>query len=134
LWPQLPAVKHEANGIGLYAINRAGRSRWGSVPSHIYADDTFVKRKFRRDERIIVPGRYFWPVPNTTEGLLKARARWTFSCQQVDQYIRRDHRIKDYILEYLWLGIANPISMTIVSWVFFMGRRYDVQKSWHRQR
>jgi glycosyltransferase involved in cell wall biosynthesis len=45
-------------GSGVYAVNRAGRERWGRFPD-VIADDRFVQSRFRRSERATVEDHVF---------------------------------------------------------------------------
>lgn len=45
-------------GSGIYAVNAAGRDRWGRFPD-VIADDRFVQARFRRHERVTIPGHVF---------------------------------------------------------------------------
>ncbi len=51
----LPVFQRGIIGAGVYAMNRAGRERFGSWPD-VTGDDQFVLRTFHDDERILVPG------------------------------------------------------------------------------
>lgn len=45
-------------GSGIYAVNTAGRRRWGRFPN-VVADDRFVQMRFHRSERVTVPDATF---------------------------------------------------------------------------
>ena len=74
LWTRLPFVQGGAVGAGLFAVNPAGRARWGAFPA-IISDDTFVRLNFAPDERIEVPARYHWPMIEGFSGLVRVRRR-----------------------------------------------------------
>ncbi|MBI6630601.1 glycosyltransferase [Pontibaca salina] len=73
-WTRLPFVRGGAVGAGLFAVNRAGRARWGEFPE-IISDDTFVRLNFAPDERIEVPARYHWPMVEGFANLVRVRRR-----------------------------------------------------------
>ena len=73
-WMRLPFVRHGAVGAGLYAVNAAGRARWGRFPS-VIADDGFARLQFRPDERIEVPAAYFWPLSEGFAAIVRVRRR-----------------------------------------------------------
>ena len=52
VWSALPGVT-DFIGSGCYAVNRAGRARWGAFPA-VVADDAFVFSRFAATERRIV--------------------------------------------------------------------------------
>ena len=73
-WQRLPFVQGGAVGAGLFAVNAAGRARWGEFPD-IISDDTFVRLLFAPEERIEVPARYHWPMIEGWRGLVRVRRR-----------------------------------------------------------
>lgn len=74
LWIRLPFVQGGAVGAGLFAVNAAGRARWGDFPA-IISDDTFVRLHFAPHERIEVPARYHWPMVEGFRNLVRVRRR-----------------------------------------------------------
>lgn len=74
IWTRLPFVQSGAVGAGLFAMNRAGRARWGNWPA-IISDDTFARLHFTPSERIEVPGRYHWPMVEGFANLIRVRRR-----------------------------------------------------------
>ncbi|MBE2275530.1 MAG: glycosyltransferase [Rhodobacteraceae bacterium] len=73
-WQDLPFNRAVAPGYGLYAVNAAGRARWGSFP-RLISDDTFVRLQFVPGERVQVPARYDWPMVEGFAALVKVRRR-----------------------------------------------------------
>jgi hypothetical protein len=63
-----------APGYGLFAVNAAGRNRWGAFPD-IISDDTFVRLQFMPDERVGVPAPYYWPMIEGFGALTRVRRR-----------------------------------------------------------
>lgn len=84
LWQELPFFKGGAIGAGLFALNAAGRARWGAFPD-IISDDTFVRLNFAPDERIEVPARYHWPMIEGWAGLVKVRRRQNAGVDEVSR-------------------------------------------------
>jgi hypothetical protein len=82
IWRELPAVAADVMGGGCYAVNPAGRARWGAFPPLI-ADDAFARTRFRPEERRVVDGVMFetsfpeWPE------LAGAVRRWRDGNQQL---------------------------------------------------
>lgn len=74
VWTRLPFVKGGAVGAGLFAVNPAGRARWGAFPA-IISDDTFVRLQFAPGERVEVPARYHWPMVEGFANLVRVRRR-----------------------------------------------------------
>jgi glycosyltransferase involved in cell wall biosynthesis len=73
-WQGLPFARSVAPGFGLFAVNAAGRARWGEFPA-IISDDTFVRLQFSPDERVQVPGSYDWPMIEGFAALTRVRRR-----------------------------------------------------------
>jgi glycosyltransferase involved in cell wall biosynthesis len=73
-WQTLPFARSTAPGFGLFAVNAAGRARWGTFPA-IIADDTFVRLQFAPHERIQVPATYDWPMIEGFAALTRVRRR-----------------------------------------------------------
>lgn len=75
IWLQLASLSDATKGCGLYAVNRAGRARWGAFPD-IHSDDKFVRLQFEPAERVTVAATYMWPVPEGLVNLVRVRRRW----------------------------------------------------------
>ena len=73
-WQLLPFARSNAPGYGLFAVNAAGRARWGAFPG-IISDDTFVRLQFEPDERVQVQARYDWPMIEGFAALTRVRRR-----------------------------------------------------------
>lgn len=74
LWTRLPFVQGGAVGAGFFAVNVAGRARWGAFPA-IISDDTFVRLNFAPHERHEVAARYHWPMVEGWANLIRVRRR-----------------------------------------------------------
>lgn len=73
-WTRLPFLTQGVPAFGLYAVNAAGRARWGAFPP-VIADDLFVRLSFAPSERIAVDAAYTWPLPEGFARLVRVRAR-----------------------------------------------------------
>ncbi|MGR3546798.1 MAG: glycosyltransferase family 2 protein [Roseovarius sp.] len=71
---QVPFFHHGVPGCGLFAMNRAGRARWGDWPG-IISDDTFARLHFAPRERHALPARYAWPIVEGVGTLVRVRRR-----------------------------------------------------------
>lgn len=74
MFTALPYVQRGLIGLGVYGLSASGRARFGEFPE-LTADDLFVQRLFRDDERRISAGRFTVRVPRTAAALLKVRTR-----------------------------------------------------------
>lgn len=73
-WQRLPFMAEGVPGCGVYAVNAAGRARWGAFPA-ITADDIFVRRHFAPGERHGVADGYSWPITEGFADLVRVRRR-----------------------------------------------------------
>lgn len=73
-WTRLPFVAQGCPAFGLYAVNAAGRARWGPFPD-IISDDTFVRLHFSPAERLRLPETYVWPMVEGFGALVRVRRR-----------------------------------------------------------
>lgn len=73
-WQTLPFVTGDVPGFGFFAVNAAGRARWGTWPQ-IISDDTFVRLNFAPDERVLVNAPYSWPMVEGWRNLVRVRRR-----------------------------------------------------------
>lgn len=73
-WVRLPFVAEGVPGFGVFAVNRAGRSRWGVFPD-IIADDMLVRLHFAPEERVKVSASYTWPMVEGLANLVRVRRR-----------------------------------------------------------
>ncbi|MEL7299505.1 MAG: glycosyltransferase [Pseudomonadota bacterium] len=73
-WQRLPFMASTAPGAGLFAVNRAGRARWGAFPD-IISDDGFARLSFGPEERVQVAASYSWPLVEGFRGLVRVRRR-----------------------------------------------------------
>lgn len=74
LWVQLPFMASGVPGAGLFAVNAAGRARWGEFPP-IISDDTYARLQFAPEERVGVKDTYLWPMVEGLARLVRVRQR-----------------------------------------------------------
>ncbi len=84
LWQRLPFARSPAPGYGLFAVNPAGRARWGDFPA-IISDDTFVRLQFLPEERVQVPAPYDWPMIEGFAALTRVRRRQDAGVAEIDR-------------------------------------------------
>lgn len=76
-WSQLPLVRNEVVGCGLYAVNEIGRARWTLFPELI-SDDKFVRLHFAPSEQAIAErASYLVQMPEGWCELVRVRGRWS---------------------------------------------------------
>ena len=83
-WQKLPFVARGVTGAGLFAVNAAGRARWGEFPQ-IISDDTFARLQFTEAERFLVDEPYEWPLVEGFSPLVRVRRRQDQGVAQIAQ-------------------------------------------------
>ena len=83
-WSQVPFMAQTVPGCGYFAMNRAGRSRWGIWPP-IIADDLFARLNFASDERVALRAPYRWPIAEGVRALVRVRRRQDAGVTQLAQ-------------------------------------------------
>ncbi|GAB5439211.1 glycosyltransferase family 2 protein [Falsiruegeria mediterranea] len=81
-WVTLPFVAQGSPGFGVFAMNQAGRARWGDWPQ-IISDDTFARLNFAPAERIRVAAAYHWPLVEGFRNLVRVRRRQNEGVAQI---------------------------------------------------
>lgn len=111
-WQRLPFVQSAAPGYGLFAVNRAGRARWGLFPG-IISDDTFVRLQFQPRERIEVRAGYNWPMIEGFLALVRVRRRQDAGVAEIARLYPdlppREGKARLGLAGYLRLALADPL-------------------------
>ncbi|MFN6978474.1 MAG: glycosyltransferase, partial [Gemmobacter sp.] len=81
-WQRLPFVADGVPGFGVFAVNAAGRARWGEFPD-LVADDLFVRQCFVAAERHGVAAVYDWPITEGFAALVRVRRRQDAGSREV---------------------------------------------------
>ena len=137
LWTRLPFVRGGAVGAGLFAVNEAGRARWGGFPD-IISDDTFARLHFAPSERHEVPARYHWPMVEGWRNLVRVRRRQDAGVAEV-------HRLWPHLAAnegkapvgraaLLRLAARAPVSFAVYAGVSAMVRMRPPAGEWSRGR
>ena len=82
-WLTTPFMVHGVPGFGVFAMNRAGRARWGDWPD-IISDDTFARLNFTPEERLSVPATYDWPMIEGFRRLVQVRRRQDIGVAEIE--------------------------------------------------
>lgn len=91
VYTELPYVRSEMIGLGVYGMSAAGRARFEEFPD-LLSDDLFVQRLFAPDERIVVDGTFTVSVPRDLRSLLKVRTRVARGNRQLSEQHQDDER------------------------------------------
>ncbi|MGR3493677.1 glycosyltransferase [Citreimonas sp.] len=112
LWRRLPFMRAGVPGCGLYAVNAAGRARWGAFPD-IIADDLFARLSFRPGERVAVPATYDWPVAEGWRALVRVRRRQNAGVAEIARrypdLMRNEDKAPLSRAAALGLGLRDPV-------------------------
>jgi glycosyltransferase involved in cell wall biosynthesis len=137
LWTRLPFVQGGAVGAGFFAVNAAGRARWGAFPD-IISDDTFVRLNFAPAERHEVPARYHWPMVEGWANLIRVRRRQDAGVAEVYRLYPelRANEGKGAVGQggLLPLARAAPLGFVVYSLVRLAVRLRPAGKGWSRGR
>ena len=103
-------------GCGVYSVNAAGRTRWGSFPD-ITADDIFVRFHFAPDEMHGVPATYSWPITEGFGNLVRVRRRQNQGLAQMHRQFsdlaKGMERTAPHGAETLRLFLQDPLGFVI---------------------
>lgn len=137
IWCQLPFVTEGVTGAGLFAVNAAGRERWEEFPQ-IISDDTFVRLNFSPEERVEVSARYYWPMSEGLQALIKVRRRQDKGVREVytiyPHLIENEGKQKLRIGEFLRLLLTRPLGFFAYVLVHVMTRLGRSSEDWARGR
>lgn len=137
IWTRLPFVKGGAVGAGLFAVNRAGRARWGKFPD-IISDDTFVRLNFAPEERVEVPARYHWPMVEGFANLVRVRRRQDTGVAEVNRHFpaltANDTKASPGVRDLAGLMLSAPVGFAIYLAVHLTVRLRRSTAEWSRGR
>ncbi|MDB6176899.1 glycosyltransferase [Paracoccus sp. Z330] len=137
-WQTLPFACSEAPGYGLFAVNPAGRARWGEFPD-IISDDTFVRLQFSPSERLGVSPTYRWPMIEGWSDLVRVRRRQDAGVAEINrrwpQIMANEGKRPMGATGLLRRAVADPLGFLVYASVS-AAVRIDRQKSgeWTRGR
>lgn len=137
VWVQLPFVRDGAVGAGYFALNAAGRARFGAFPD-IISDDTFVRLNFTPAERVEVAARHHWPMVEGYGALVRVRRRQDAGVREVYHLYPdlKDNEAKAPVTPRTLLGIflSTPFSFMFYMVVHVAVRRAPATQDWSRGR
>lgn len=136
-WVRLPFVAQGATGAGLFAVNAAGRARWGAFPD-VISDDTFVRVHFRPDERHEVASGYRWPMVEGLRALVRVRRRQDAGVRQIAQLypglMENEAKAPLGIGALLGLAARAPVGFAVYMLVWVLCRMGRSDGQWTRGR
>lgn len=137
-WVRLPFMTSNVQGAGLFAVNRAGRSRWGRFPD-IIADDGYVRLLFSPTERIKVDASYHWPLAEGFARLVKVRRRQDAGVRELEALypalLKNESKPPMTLGDHLTLFAKVPLSYLVyVSVMVVVKLNGSGRKEWVRGR
>ncbi len=125
IYRQVPFLNTGVPGCGLFAVNAAGRARWGAFPD-IIADDTFVRLHFAPQERLLAPAPYSWPVVEGWSALLRVRRRQNAGVREIaaryPALLANDDKPPFPKSHALKLALRDPLGFAIYATIGWLSR------------
>lgn len=136
IYAQVPFIAHGVPGCGLFAVNAAGRARWGDWPA-IISDDTFARLNFSGDERRTVPGRYRWPLVEGWRALVRVRRRQNVGVEEIARRFphlaANDDKPPLGLGQKLSMALCDPLGFAVYGGVA-LATRLGGETGWSRGR
>ncbi|WP_240705188.1 glycosyltransferase [Pacificoceanicola onchidii] len=138
IWAKVPFMEDCVPGCGLFAVNAAGRARWGTFPD-IISDDTFVRLSFSPEERIGVPASYDWPIAEGFSRLVKVRRRQDVGVDEIERLypdlLKNDDKPAFPLSRKLGLALRHPFGFAVYSGIALVVKLTKGEQSdWSRGR
>jgi glycosyltransferase involved in cell wall biosynthesis len=116
-WQRLPFVSGSTvPGFGIFAMNQAGRDRWGDWPD-IISDDTFARLQFTPAERASAAAGYSWPMVEGFAALVRVRRRQNRGVEEVGRLFpalpANDDASTLTAAGLLRLALADPVGFCV---------------------
>jgi glycosyltransferase involved in cell wall biosynthesis len=137
IWARVPFMARGVPGCGYFAMNAAGRARWGDWPT-IISDDTFARLQFTPAERHLVDAPYDWPVVEGWEALVKVRRRQDMGVAEVARLyphlMANDDKLPLSTAGKLRLALTDPSGFYTYTSVAMTVRKMGPPITWDRGR
>lgn len=136
-WQGLPFAQSVAPGYGLFAVNAAGRARWGEFPA-IISDDTFVRLQFLPTERVQVSGTYDWPMIEGFSALTRVRRRQDAGVAEIERrypgLLARENKARLGLGGLAIRALEDPIGFATYAAVSLVVKSRKGSSAWTRGR
>ncbi|KGJ02366.1 Glycosyl transferase family 2 [Paracoccus halophilus] len=136
-WQKLPFVAQGVTGAGLFAVNEAGRARWGAFPQ-VISDDTFARLQFTEAERFRVDEPYEWPLVEGFSSLVRVRRRQDQGVAEIARLYpelpARQGHVRPDRTELARLAAADPLGFAAYAAVALAVRSGRNRQEWARGR
>ncbi|NDU99467.1 glycosyltransferase family 2 protein [Pseudoroseicyclus tamaricis] len=135
-WARVPFMARGVPGAGLFAVNAAGRARWGTWPE-IIADDIFARLQFAPAERHLADAPYRWPLAPDWRSLVRVRRRQDAGVREIaaryPELAANEDKLPLGLAAALRLAARDPLSMGVYSAVA-LATRTRPSTGWTRSR
>lgn len=136
IYRRVPFIRQGVPGCGLFAVNAAGRARWGDWPA-IISDDTFARLQFAGAERHAVPGRYRWPLVEGWPALVRVRRRQNIGVDEIREkfpaLVANDDSVTPGLGGKLGLALRDPFGFAVYAGVA-LATKFGGDAGWSRGR
>lgn len=136
IYQKVPFIAQGVPGCGLFAVNDAGRKRWGDWPD-VISDDTFARLNFTGKERHKVPGRYEWPIVEGWSALVRVRRRQNVGVDEIARdypaLARNDDKPELRLMDKLAMALRDPVGFAVYGGVA-LATRFGKDTAWARGR
>ena len=136
-WQMLPFARSEAPGFGAFAVNAAGRARWGRFPE-IISDDTYVRLLFAPHERVGVTASYQWPMVEGFWRLVKVRRRQDEGVKEIARkwpdLLRNEGKAAVGVGGLLAMALKDPLGFVVYAAGALAVRSGRASAQWTRGR
>jgi glycosyltransferase involved in cell wall biosynthesis len=137
LWERMPFVSETVPGCGLFAVNAAGRARWGAFPE-VIADDIFARLRFSPSERVTVPAGFLWPVAEGFGALVRVRRRQDAGVAEIGrrfpELLANEDKPRLGLRRLLRLAASDPLGFAAYGAVAVAVRAGGPARGWSRGR
>ncbi len=138
VWRRVPFMSSGVPGCGLFAVNAAGRARWGEFPD-IISDDTYARLCFGPTERHGVPAAYHWPIAEGIGNLVKVRRRQDAGVAEIErrypELLANDDKPLFPLRQKLGIALRDPLGFLVYSGVALAVRLTPrASNGWSRSR
>ncbi|MFO1104502.1 MAG: glycosyltransferase family A protein [Amaricoccus sp.] len=138
-WMRVPFMTDAVPGCGVFAMNAAGRARWGDYPQ-IISDDTFTRLQFTPEERFGVPACYTWPIAEGFGRLVRVRRRQDVGVAEVARLypalMQNEHKPRVGLRRLTGMALGDPVGFAVYGAVALAVRlpRGGAKQAWSRGR
>ncbi|MFD1342238.1 glycosyltransferase [Litorisediminicola beolgyonensis] len=137
MWRRVPFMAEGVPGCGLFAVNAAGRMRWGAFPD-VASDDTYVRLLFAPEERIAVSPAYLWPVVEGLSALVRVRRRQDRGVAEIaeryPELVANEGKPHLPLGRKLAMALRDPVGFAVYSGVALAARMGRDDGGWSRGR